>query len=70
MKSLVDVLVGFGQEIDTEGLQGTLRSESERIDKEVLVTEQHIASTRESLEREWSEAREFAYELSSVFMHR
>jgi hypothetical protein len=70
MNHLLDVLSKLNDEINTEGLQGTLRLESEKIERKILAIEADIANMTTELEAMWSESKDFAYELSSVFMHR
>jgi len=70
MNYLLDVLAKLGDEFDTEGLRGTLRVESEKIERNILTIETNIAEMTTELEAMWSESKEFAYELSSIFMHR
>jgi ubiquitin carboxyl-terminal hydrolase 25/28 len=70
MNCLLDVLAKLNDDFDTEGLQGTLRVESEKIERNILAIETNIADMTTELEALWSESKEFAYELSSIFMHR
>lgn len=70
MRCLVDVLATLDDDPDIQGLQGTLRVQSEKIERSILALENNIAEMTTELEAIWSESKEFAYELSSVFMHR
>jgi hypothetical protein len=74
LQTLTDALVHLQAsgacDIDTDGLQGTLRLESERIEKEISDLEALIKQKRSALEEYWSTETTCEYELSSVFMHR
>jgi archaellum component FlaC len=70
MNYLLDVLAKLDNEMETEGLQGTLRVEIKEIERRIRDIETTIAEMTTELEAMWSESKDFAYELSSVFMHR